>query len=289
MKHLPFSVFKRAGRRFYSVKFKNEETGEYLSAISTGQETAAAAIATAFRWLKDGIPRKGEAVPLKKYTLRDMAKEAEINGPDVEFICKELQRRGLLKSYVLSDSEGAVTLEDYLSTFWDFDSSPYIREKLRKNHGIHRYYCREQRLTVQKYWLPFFKGRLLGDITKKDIEAFIDSLDGGEKKLSAARKNHVVKAGSIALKWAFYKEMIGRDIAAGITWFAGKPKERQILTPELAAAVFRARLGGSPDAAGKPDGGGNRHEGGGVIGSSGPGSGLGLPLYPSFLELPGRA
>jgi integrase len=33
--------------------------------------------------------------------------------------------------------------------------------------------------------------------------------------------------------------MIGRDITAGITWFAGKVAERQILTPELAAVVFR--------------------------------------------------
>jgi integrase len=239
MKHLPFSVFKRSGRRFYSVKFKNEEAGEYLPAISTGQETEAAAIATVFLWLKDGIPRKGETIPFKKYSLRDMAREADINGHDAEFICKELQRRGLLKSYVLTDSEQAVTFGDYLSTFWDFENSPYVREKLRKNHGIHRYYCKAQSGAVNGYWIPFFKGRLLGDIAKKDIEAFVDSLDSGEKKLSAARKNHIIKAGTIPLKWAFHKEMIGRDITAGITWFAGKAAERQILTPELAAAVFR--------------------------------------------------
>jgi hypothetical protein len=77
-------------------------------------------------------------------------------------------------------------LGDYLSTFWDYDYSPYVKEKLRKNRGIHRYYCREQYLTAQKYWLPLFKGRLLGDMTKKDIEAFMDSLDNREKKLSAA-------------------------------------------------------------------------------------------------------
>jgi integrase len=34
--------------------------------------------------------------------------------------------------------------------------------------------------------------------------------------------------------------MIDRDLSAGIIWFSGKPKERQILSPELAAAVFRA-------------------------------------------------
>jgi integrase len=40
------------------------------------------------------------------------------------------------------------------------------------------------------------------------------------------------------LKWAFQKEMIDKDIVSGITWFSGKTKERQILTPELAKALF---------------------------------------------------
>jgi integrase len=241
MKHLPFSVFKRSGRRFFSVKFKNEVTGDYLPAISTKQETESAAMATAFQWLKDGVPRHGEAVPLKKYTLRDMAKEADITPEDAEYICGELRRRGLLKTFILSESREAVPFADFLLTFWDFDNSPYIREKLRKNHGIHRYYCKAQLGTAKAYWVPFFPGHLLGDITKRDIESFIDSLDGGGKKLSAERKNHIIKAGTIALRWAYSKEMIGRDVTQGITWFSGKAAERQILTPELAAVVFNAQ------------------------------------------------
>jgi hypothetical protein len=100
MKHLPFSVFKRTGRRFYLVKFRNEETGEYLPAVSTKKNGV--------RGNKDGF----------------------------------------------SMAQGWYT--------------------------PHRYYCREWQLTVQKYWLPFFKGRLLRDITKKDIETFIDSLVGSQ-------------------------------------------------------------------------------------------------------------
>jgi hypothetical protein len=93
MAHLPFSVFERAGRRFYSVSFKNE-AGAYLPALSTKQETEAEAIQTAFQWLRDGIPRKGEAVHFKKYTLRDMAKEAGIGKADAVFILKESDTPG---------------------------------------------------------------------------------------------------------------------------------------------------------------------------------------------------
>jgi len=33
--------------------------------------------------------------------------------------------------------------------------------------------------------------------------------------------------------------MIDRDVTQGIAWFSGKAAERQILTPELAAAIFK--------------------------------------------------
>jgi hypothetical protein len=57
--------------------------------------------------------------------------------------------------------------------------------------------------------------------------------------ISAQWKNSVIKAGTIALKWAYRKEIIEKDIAQGITWFSGKCAERHILSPELAEAVFK--------------------------------------------------
>jgi integrase len=239
MKSLPFSVFKRSDRPCYLVAFKNEETGEYLPAISTKQKTESEAVKTAFAWLRDGIPGKEGNLNIKQYSLRDMARSADVTKADAVFICKELQRRGLLKSFILSESRDAVPFSDFILNFWDFDSSPYVKEKLRKNHGIHRYYCKAQLGAAKAYWVPFFSGRSLGDLTKQDIESFIDSLDGDEKKLSAARKNQIIKAGTVALKWAWSKETISRDITQGITWFSGKAAERQILSPELAAVIFK--------------------------------------------------
>jgi len=244
MAKLPFSVFRRAGRRFFYVAFKNEKTGKYLPAISTKQETESGAVSTAFQWLRDGIPRSGEAVPLKKYSLRDMAREADISGADCEFICKELKRRGLLKSFVLSESRQAVDFSEYLLDFWDWEKSDYIRERLRKNHGLHRRYATEMKAAASKYWVPLFSGKMLGEITRQDVEGLIASLEtikAPDSRIpkSAKRKNIIIQAGTVPLRWAFHKELIDRDITAGITWFSGKPKERQILTPELAAAVFR--------------------------------------------------
>jgi integrase len=244
MARLPFSVFRRAGRRFFYVAFKNEKTGEYLPAISTKQETESGAVSTAFQWLKEGIPRHGEAVHLQKYSLRDMARETDISRADCEFICKELKRRGHLKSFVLSESKQAVGFSEYLLNFWDWEKSDYIRERLRKNHGLHRRYATEMRAAVSKYWVPLFSGKMLGEVTRQDVENLITSLEtikapNNRIPKSAKRKNNIIQAGTVPLRWAFHKELIDRDITAGITLFSGKPKERQILTPELAAAVFR--------------------------------------------------
>jgi integrase len=233
MAHLLFTVFKRSGRRFFYVKFKNE-AGEYLPAVSTKQTTEAAAIETAFKWFREGKPEAGSPVRL---SIRQIIKGG-LTVTDAGFICRELKRQGLLKTYVMTGSRQAVDFTLFLANFWDYENSPYVREKLRKNHGIHRNYTAGQKQAVEKYWGAFFKGRLLGEITRQDLEIFTDHLAG--KEISAARKNIIIKAGTIALRWAYSKEMIDRDITAGIVFFSGKPSERQILTPETAAAVFRA-------------------------------------------------
>jgi integrase len=233
MEHLPFCIFKRTWREFYYVKFKNA-SGKYGPAISTKQETKAAAIAVAYNWLKNGKPMPD--CEIITFSVMEAVKQIQTTA-EADFVCKELKRKGLLKSFIVTESKQDVDFPSFLQTFWDFDTSPYVKEKLRKNHGIHKNYTIGQKLIIEKYWMPFFKGRLLGSIARQDIEQFVDAIS--ERDLSAARKNTILKAGTIPLRWAFSKETIGKDVTRGITWFSGKPKERQILTPEIVEAIFR--------------------------------------------------
>jgi len=239
MAKLPFSIYKRAGRRNYYVAFKNAQTGQYLPAINTKCETEAAAIEVAFQWLRDGIPAKGEAVPVKTFTLRDMARKADVSAADCEYICKELKRRGLLKSYALFGTRAALPIGDFLAQFWDYSTSHYIKEKLRKGHGLSKNYTIGQALCVKNYVMPFFQNRIMGELERVDIENFVNWM--GEKPLSAGRKNRVIRSLTIPLGWAFHRELIDRNITSGIVWFSGKAKETQILSPEQAAAVFKVR------------------------------------------------
>ena len=68
----------------------------------------------------------------------------------------------ILKTYAISGSKDDTDFCTFLADFGDYDTSSYIKEKLHKNHDIHRNYAKEQKISVKKYWIPFFKGRLLG-------------------------------------------------------------------------------------------------------------------------------
>ncbi|MDR2786090.1 MAG: hypothetical protein LBB83_09285 [Treponema sp.] len=77
MKKPPFSAFKGANRPCYVVASKNPRTGKYLPPFSARQVSESAAIQTAFAWFRDGIPQQnGKAIDRKRYSLREMAKDA---------------------------------------------------------------------------------------------------------------------------------------------------------------------------------------------------------------------
>jgi integrase len=239
---LPFSLFYRSDRHTYYVAFKNEETGRYLPAISTKKTKEDEALRQAWVWFREGIPGKGGTLDLKARSLRDTIRHSEISMSDAEFIISELKRKGLILSCVFVGAPDAVRLADFLTEFWDFDRSPYIREKLRAEHSIHRRYVIGLRCDVKKYWLPFFSSVLLGELLPGDIERFVEHLSDiiSDKgiPLSGVRKNVIIKAGTIPLRWAYRKGKIGQDITRGLMLFSGKKGERAILTPDLAAAAF---------------------------------------------------
>ena len=75
-----------------------------MSPISTHKTDKAEAWKVALDWLHNGIPQKGERVSVKKVSLWDLAKRDDLTQAGAEQILKELQRRGLLKTYVIADT-----------------------------------------------------------------------------------------------------------------------------------------------------------------------------------------
>jgi len=235
MNALPFSLFKRADRSCYSVSFK-DTTGKYLRPVSTGKKTEPEAIQAAFQMLQNGIQQKQNTVTVQDLTYRDMARNVKTET-EAELILTELKRLGWVKGFIIKNSDASADFVSFLKTFWDWDTSPYIEEKLRKKHGIHKRHCKLQSQAIKLYWETFFKGKLLGEITTKEIDNFIKYM--GKFEISPERKNVVIKAGTKALRWAFAKSMIEIDPTRGHLLFAGEEQKRSILTPTMAKVIFK--------------------------------------------------
>jgi integrase len=217
------------------VSFK-DANGKFLSPISTKQKTEKEAMQVAFAWLRDGIPKKNAVLKVSDLSLKDVARKIKTDE-EAEMLLSELKMLGKVKNFILNDTPQAEDFISFLKTFWDWEKSPYIKEKQRKSHGIHRRHCLIQKQAITLYWEKFFKGRLLGDITATDIDDFINYM--GDLDLSAARKNVVIKAGTKPLRWAFSKGKIDKDPTRGHLMFCGEERKRDILTPNVAAALFR--------------------------------------------------
>jgi integrase len=233
----PFSVFRRADRPSYLVAFKNEVTGRYLPAVSTRKEKYADAVKQAWVWFREGIPRKDGPVSIPADTIRKLLQDTPLTMRDAETFIRVLRERGFVRSCVFASNSDGALLADYLKEFWDWDHSPYVREKLRRQNSIHRRYVDDSLGTVLKHWEPYFKDKLLVEVTKDDVNDFADSVSA--LPVSHQRKNGIMLAGCIPLRWAYRKERLPTDVTLGLVMFSGRERERKILDPGIVSEIFR--------------------------------------------------
>ncbi len=116
-----FSVYQRQNRPFYFVQFK-DENGNFLNPISTKKAIKKEAEQAAFKWLREGIPQKDKVVKVKDLTLSDMARKIK-SGNEAEAVLAEMQKRGLLKNFILNDTPQAEDFISFLTTFWNWETS----------------------------------------------------------------------------------------------------------------------------------------------------------------------
>ena len=58
---------------------------------------------------------------------------AEFDSDDINNIIKILKERNYLYFTVASTSKGSIPIVDFLENFWDYDKSPYVKEKLERS------------------------------------------------------------------------------------------------------------------------------------------------------------
>jgi integrase len=265
-----FSLFLRKG--IYYAQLYNPQTKTYMTGRSTGKANRDEAAGVATDWLKSGIPapKTKEKQSVESRITLDVIHAGlhtlPLTTDDVQKIVDILKSRNLLDSAIVTSAASSQGLVEYLTAFWDYDTSPYIKEKLLHGQKIGRMRAIDSRRSA-KYWKSFFGDqKRIGEITRSDLRDFSlwlaeykvvskkkppkgakgdqrkdfcsSSMLEKEKYLSAGTINKVMLAGTLPLKWAAYHNEIPIDPGKGLMKFSGTPKARGILTEKEVKAVF---------------------------------------------------
>jgi len=130
---------------FY-VQFRDPQTGKRLSARSTGKKNRDEALMAVSGWLRDGIPTQAADKP--KMPIADvfelsrvtdsLRRATTIPADAVQKIIDILVEKGCIASASLLNTPGSELFNDFLMRFWDYDTSPYVQEKVAHGQMIGR-------------------------------------------------------------------------------------------------------------------------------------------------------
>jgi hypothetical protein len=237
-----FCVFRRRGQRIYYAQIKNPETGMYLPARSTGTTDESEAYMIAADWVRDGLPavqKTSKKKPIQEvYTLDSIVHvlgKVEMDSKDALRITSVLQEKGIIGNVAIQkNSKKELLLIPYLEEFWDYEKSPYVREKLAYGQSIGKRHCYEQTKKIH-HWKNFFSADTrIVDITRDDLREFQISLK--EKNLAPKTINIILTVGSVAFGWLTDRGEITSNPSSGLRKFAGESKKRDI--PPASKKIF---------------------------------------------------
>jgi integrase len=166
-------------------------------------------------------------------------KKAELSDTDVVKIEKILKEKGLVNLIVRKDTPESETFESYLTHFWDYERSPYVEEKLSHKVQIGKKHTKLSLERVNRYWIPYFKGRVLAEITREDVKRFSVFLAKTYPDLSPLTLKQILRVGVTALRWAAANKLIPEDPTNDLPAYSSKSKKRGVLSPKETADLFR--------------------------------------------------
>jgi integrase len=237
-----YYLHKRKNGTYY-VEFIDKASGAKLSARSTGETELLKAHVKAELWLVNGIPtgRMKKPRPIEEAAgienVIKIIRRSELNSDDALRIVSTLKSMGLIDiAAVKNTGRGAVPFVQFLESFWDFDKSEYIQDRLSHGYRFSRRYAHECQNRLKAELKPYFGDKKLNCVTTDDLKKLSKQL--ADRGLSTSTINQILLICCTPLKWAFNEKIIPANPVIGLTKFSITNKERGILTETEAAAVF---------------------------------------------------
>lgn len=269
MNNQEFSLYLRKG--IYYVQFKDPVTGMPGIQRSTKKKNQKDAYRVVIEWMSNGFSKDEEAATqsiqndITINSVVQIIKSKKLSETQLDTLLIALKSAKYLESALIANTSSSARLIEYQEMFWDFDKSPYIKEKLLHGQRIGRYHALDCQHRIS-YWKEFFGTELrIGEVTRKHIRDFslwiAEKQVGGnrgkkfkkelpKKRISHATINGIMNAGCLPIKWAYLHDEIPIDPTKGLMRFSGEAKKRGILTESEAQKLFcvewndeRAKLG----------------------------------------------
>ena len=242
----PFYLFTCRHSGNYYVQFRLED-GTITAPKSTGTPNKKEAQLTAMRWLSSGeIPErvnfKDKSSKTKSLDLLEWMnylKTYEFEHDDIQKIVDILVKRKMLVSGIVTASKESRPVVPYLLEFWNYDVSPYRKERSTLGKELFYTYFETALGRIKKYWAPRLEGRYIGDITPDDIAAIYS--DPAIEGLASKTVKDIVNIMVIAMQWAHRKHLTKVSDFDDIPKVTVKPSNKKdILRPDTIIKVFEA-------------------------------------------------
>jgi integrase len=192
-----YYLYRRKQSKAWYVLFVDPETGKHEKRRSTETSDKRQAEAIAQEWLANGLPDDLSAIKTAKKTG----------------FC------------------------DYLTDFWDFDTSEYFNELQTMGKEPHRAHALEMQKLVKRYFEDYFGNTLLCQIDEMKLQKFVVYLKIS-KKLSSATVNLARNAAFVALRYAKRNKILKHFDFDAVLRAGGSPKDRGILEREEVEKLF---------------------------------------------------
>ena len=231
---------------YYKAYFIDPVTGlrDYGKSTHTKDKIEAVMIATS--WLQNGIPcvhsnsRFLNSSDSKSFVSPDLKSFVDrLSESDalkvVEMISKKFNLN--VSSEVTAPDketmpEQKIKLCSFLMSFWDYDSSEFIKRYVAHGHSISKKHTLNMQAFVRNYWLPYFgEETCIEDLDRQMLDDFFFYLNT-EKGLSGETTNKVINSCSRPFKWLFDNGKIKVNPTVGIERFKADNAKRDIPTEQ---------------------------------------------------------
>ena len=244
MERRTFYLYKRKSGIYYA-ELLDPITNQRALYRSTGERDKDKALLTVGKWLTEGPPpkKKGKQKGLKDTIdlkgAMSFLEKADLNEKEALAVAAVLKHRGLISLGVTPAGIGNKPLVDFLYEFWNYEKSPYLRDRRAHGKGATKSTCLENARSIKMDWEPYFKNKLVCDITRGDLQEFGISL---RKRLSAGSVNNRLYIGTTALRWAHKEKLLPENVAEGLGGFSVSGKTRDILSSDEVEKLKDPRL-----------------------------------------------